>query len=276
MIEAAIKDYLKEIEMTDILPNVPIHSILPRMPELGTEYGKELKILFLGQDANNLYTEYDEMIKDNIYSYILELNEDATAFDFVTETQRRNNFITWYKKWNYTFWEFPIVFISKKYGLNLNPGELSQELLDSSQKIRYYYSTFGWGNISSILFRNILERNYNKMDPFAQKVDFAMYDKIFQIASRRFSTIEFFEKIYQPDLIIVLTAKFDPHVFFQSKTVEKTFVDSANFITKYEYVGKKPITVISSYHPSYMKRMGNSGGLSISQYADKILQLCEH
>ena len=245
------------------------------MPEFGKRYGDELKIIFLGQDANNLYTNYDNLNKEDIYSHIINLNESSTAFEFDEVESKKDNFISWYKK-RYKFWEFPIQFISKKYNLNIRYSDFSQKLVDETPDIKYFFSTFGWGNISSILFPHILRKRYSKLSESIQKVDNNIYDEIFKIASDSFSSIDFFEKTCNPDVIVILTGRFNPNIFFKEKEIVKTSFDEKNKISRYDYYGNKHIKVIATYHPSFMSRLGNKGRWYIKDYVDEILNILQH
>jgi hypothetical protein len=270
MFKSYIKEYSDRIIQNDLLVNLPIHAMLPRMPECGSKYGQKKRIMFIGQDPDYLCKDFDGYLKNDIYKHILDYNKCSTAFDF---NEIDDNFICWYKTYRYKFWEFSIDFISKYYDLNIIPSKFSQSLIDNDSNVREIYSTFGWGNFSALLFPHILERKYSKTKDLFEKANMVDYYKNFNIAQSIFSNIDFFENTCNPDIIIILTKLFNPNIFFNGKNIDKSYFDSKNNISKYDYFGNKQIRIISTYHPSYMSRKGNIDGFGIEDYVNEILTI---
>jgi len=266
------KIYCDRIFAEGLHSALPIHAMLPRRPEIGESYGSKRRILFLGQDANNSNIGYDGMDKSELLKHITNYNSYPEAFVF--ENEMSANFLSWYRKSRYVFWEFPIRLTIRLYNLDYEVNDITNENILRDQHMMTHFSSFVWGNISALLFLDKINQ-WKKKQVELSKMDYntEAYCRSFDIAREVFGNIRYFAATCDPDVIIILTKRFRPEFFFENEVPECVYDDNANYIRKWIWKGDRQIPVIATYHPSYMRRLGNQGKMGIQEYVEKINRL---
>jgi hypothetical protein len=245
-----IEKYIDELKNKDILQNIPIEFLLPNLPLAGPHYNEGKKILFLGQDVGNISNGYDNVIDiAEKEKAICEYNNSNNAFDFENS---ESNFIVWYSKYHYYFWELPIrIALRDKIKKGLHNYQI-EELLNRKKELQ----SFAWGNVTTLIFPHYLKNNILSKEKYSNKPKFNLdlYHKAFEIEQSIFNKINFYSKYLNPDYIIVLTPHFKFDNFFQGIEPEKKILIE-NVIDLYSFkINGKEIQLFWTYHPSFLRR----------------------
>ncbi|MEI7596639.1 MAG: hypothetical protein WCK02_12890 [Bacteroidota bacterium] len=257
--------FFKELKENNLFESVPNHIFMMHKPIVGANYFESKnKIMFVGQDSDKINNFTSDSLrnieKENAIRNYYDWKE---TFDFTAD----DNFLNWYYKNRYKFWEFPLRY------LNIANGKgnvvLKKDEIMKDESIQKLYQSFGWANLSPIVFPHIYEKKNQ------EKIDQNTFSKIFNIAQKNFGNINFINKYFEPATIIVLSKHFNEKIFLANASFTKEIIDIKNNIAKYVVdINGKPVNVVATYHPSGMARLYNNDKerLSLAQFVDVIYE----
>ncbi len=260
-----ITAYVEELKREKLFMELPSHAFLLHKPIVGDFYEEAAKkVFFIGQDSNHIGGKLENDSEKSRIEYI-KTQHWAETFDFKDD---KDNFLNWRQKYNYLFWAFPIRFMNLL--LNGKNEEISTNEIASNPNYAKQFKSFGWANLSPIVYRNV----YIKQ-AFENKINAGTYRKFFGITQKHFGTFSFINKYYKPEIIVILSAKFDENVFFSGVKYERKVIDEKNGIIKYIVnENNKKTNVFSTYHPSGMNRKHNADNklFTLERFVDVIFK----
>ncbi|MCX6305315.1 MAG: hypothetical protein NT040_10125 [Bacteroidetes bacterium] len=268
---AELSAFISRLKEENLFETLPLHTMIPYMPVAGKTYGQYKKIFFIGQDANHIKATHDSLVlPQEREEKIFTDHDERCAFDFSDE-----NFLNWYFDYNYYFWEFPIRFVNLINGNGNSVPGIHPENIGDHPYMNNIYQSFAWSNLGPVVFPHIYEKIKKAFNTREYATD-QMYWKAFAIAEQQLGNAGLYVKYFQPEIIVVLSKCFNESVFFNGQSFELVYFDDENYIKKYHLVHNNIITqVFVTYHPSYMMRLENKGGMGIADYVDEIYSLCD-
>ena len=262
--------FIAELKEKNLFDLIPSHLLLFHKPIVGEHYfNAKKRIFFIGQDSdktradNNLM--FDELQGLEKEKEVRNYYDWRETFNFAS--LEIDNFLHWYYKSKYKFWEFPIRYMNLAFGFG-NKCFHSDEVLNN-ENIQAAYKSFGWANLSPIVFPHIYQQKVDK----SYRISDSDYSTIFNLARKYFGNISFLNKYYAPDVIVVLTRHFNEKIFLNDRKYTKEIIDAKNNITKYTVdLDGHEIQLFVTYHPSGMARLHNrcTERLTLEQFVDVI------